>query len=40
LEWVEKRKNGTLYYTKENKEFYLDANYRISSVTFVINNGE
>ena len=38
LEWVEKRKNGTMYFKKGNEEFDIDDNYKVSSIIFKIKN--
>jgi hypothetical protein len=38
LEWVEKRKNGTMYFKKGNQEFDIDDNYKVSSIIFKIKN--
>lgn len=37
-EWVEKRKNGTLYFKKNNQEIEIDENYKVSSIIFKIKN--
>jgi hypothetical protein len=38
LEWVETRKDGTMYFIKEKKEFDIFDDYRVSHVTFIIEN--
>ncbi len=38
LEWVENRKDGTLYFKNENKEFNLNDDYKVSNIIFKINN--
>ena len=37
-EWVEKRKNGTLYFKKDNQEFEIDDSYKVSSIIFKLKN--
>jgi hypothetical protein len=36
LEWVQTRKDGTLYFLKEKNEMNIDENYKISSLTFIM----
>lgn len=38
LEWVEKRKDGTLYFKNGNKEFDFNDDYKVSNIVFKINN--
>ncbi|RXR18890.1 hypothetical protein [Flavobacterium stagni] len=37
-EWVEKRRDGTLYFIKGNQEYELDDNYKVSTIVFKIMN--
>jgi hypothetical protein len=38
LEWVEKSKDGTLYYKQGNSQIDVDDKYKVSSVILKINN--
>lgn len=38
LEWVERRKDGTMYFKKGNQEFDISDDYKVSSIIFKIEN--